>query len=255
VDPARRIASLCGNINSVFSSEVRPMSFYARRLQTMASPPVHEILEIVRTAPDAVQGWHRLRALCAEKSPSQLWSKFDAIDPLGDVASARAWLRGQLAAAGEDLSVRGISLGLDTLNMDDGEGTNVSIGIADACDPHSDDVDWLGSLGWTGENHLIGGLFKMRMVYVQKRWSKLHDFADYTLFLGYGGLVLAEALEGAGLVEPFLAAWGFHDGDLFLLGRGDGHGFTRLASAEPSDFEEDDRRGEWSGLRIWQPPD
>ncbi len=96
----------------------------------------------------------------------------------------------------------------------------------------------------------------MKAVYSQKRWKRLHDLAEYTLFLGYSGLILAEALEDVGRDGPFLAAWGFHDGDLFTLGRGDGQGFERLAALwEPADREGDDRRGEWSGLRIWQPPD
>lgn len=102
----------------------------------MASPPIDEILETVRTAPDAIQGWDRLRALCSEKYPSQLWSKFDAIDPAGDVESAREWLSGQLSVASEHLAIRGIYLGLDTLNMDDGQGTNIEIGVADVCDPY-----------------------------------------------------------------------------------------------------------------------
>ncbi|MGP0067262.1 MAG: hypothetical protein ACLQGP_27165 [Isosphaeraceae bacterium] len=222
----------------------------------MASPPIREILEIVRTAPDAFRGWLRLRALCAEKKPSQLWDRLEAIDPLGDVESARTWLRGQLGAAGELFPIRGIYLGLDLPSMDEGSGFNVEVGATGACDPNSVDIDWLERLEWYGEKHLIGGLLTMRRVYGQKRWSRLHDFADSTLVLGYSGLVLAEALEGVGQEEAFLAVWGYHDGDLFPLGRGDGRGFTRLAALwEPDDEEADDRPNDWAGLRIWQPPE
>ena len=225
----------------------------------MASPPVDEILEIVRTASNAVEGCDRLLALCAEKSPSRLWSKFDAIDPIGDVESARVWLRDQWKAVGKFLPIRGVYLGLDPLNMDEGQGTNIELGVSDVCDPESHDPDWLGRCEWYGENHLIAGLFTMKKIYGQKRWESLNDFAEYSLFLGYGGLVLADAFSTpdlTGLGKPFLAAWGFHDGDIFTLGRGDGQNFTRLASLwEPDDPVEDERPQQWAGLRIWQPPD
>jgi len=39
--------------------------------------------------------------------------------------------------------------------------------------------------------------------------------------------VLAEAMESVTVSEPFLAAWGFHDGDLFL-GRREPDRFERI---------------------------
>jgi hypothetical protein len=151
------------------------------------APLVDETLEIIRAAPDAAEGWRRLRVLCTEKSPSALWDKLGGIDPIMDVESARDWLRGQLVVAGEH--------------------------------------------------------------------QPILDFADYVLFLGYSGLILAEAILDAGPGNLFLATWGFHDDDLFILGRGDGRGFRRLASTGFDNMTGDDLRDDRPGIRIWQAPD
>ena len=55
-----------------------------------------------------------------------------------------------------------------------------------------------------------------------------HRVCDYIFFLGYSGVVLAESFARLDTPRTLLPAWGFHDGDLFALGRKQGGGFTRL---------------------------
>jgi hypothetical protein len=68
----------------------------------------------------------------------------------------------------------------------------------------------------------------LKNVYDQPQFESVSSFADYALFLRYSGLVLAEAMESVTVSEPFLAAWGFHDGDLFFLGRREPDRFERI---------------------------
>src|SRR5690349_15660489 len=127
----------------------------------MAGYPIDAILRVVRTAPDAAAGWSRLRALCRRHWPSPLWSRLRGIDPTNDAAAAATWLRAQLAAAGRRQDVRGVYLGLDTLNMEGPEGANVEIGVTGASRPDSLDIEWVYELPWYGASHLIAGLRAM----------------------------------------------------------------------------------------------
>ena len=108
----------------------------------MAGYPTDSILKVVRTAPDATAGWKRLRSLCRRHWPSPLWSNFRGVRPAEDAAAAATWLRAQLGAAGRQQTVRGVYLGLDTLNMEGPHGANVEIGASDASQPDSLDIDW-----------------------------------------------------------------------------------------------------------------
>jgi hypothetical protein len=69
----------------------------------------------------------------------------------------------------------------------------------------------------------------MHVEYARPGWQRLFDAADYVLFLGYSGVVLAEAAAHVRWPRRTLVVWGFHDGDLFVLGRGERGGFERLA--------------------------
>lgn len=137
----------------------------------------------------------------------------------------------------------GVYLGLDTLNHKNGIGTNVEIGSSAKCvvDSKENDGRWLDELSWHGDSHLIYGLYEMKThawgdgtILWPTRPINLYGYADYAVFLIYSGLVLASALDRMvqkQLLEfkkPKLIVWGFHDGDLFELGRLDSAGFCRI---------------------------
>lgn len=106
----------------------------------------------------------------------------------------------------------------DTLNMDGGAGTNIEIGCA-PCDTATDATDWIyGDLRYGG-SLLIRGLCALHATYSLPQWETLFSFSDYLVFLGYSGLVLREALKHFSAPQPLWVAWGFHDGDMFVLGR------------------------------------
>ena len=133
-----------------------------------------------------------------------------------DISVASQWLLSQLATQPD---ARGIYLGLDTLNMDDGSGTNVDFGGTADCDVSQDQVDWVYGKLKHGEMHLIRGLFELHQIYSRPEWEAAFSFADYILFLGYTGIILGQAFIRLSTNRSLLPAWGFHDGDLFALGR------------------------------------
>jgi len=119
----------------------------------------------------------------------------------------------------------GIYLGLDTLNMDGSKGTNLQIGGSTSCEMASDSLEWLEEKMTYGERHLISGLHKLRKVYSQPKWEELYEFSDYILFLTYSGIVLEQAFVRLRFPNPLLVVWGFHNGDIFILGRNTGDHF------------------------------
>ena len=79
-----------------------------------------------------------------------------------------------------------------------------------------------------GKPHLIRGLYELHSVYSGPAWRVRDEavaqgtyfaFADYALFLGYSGIILRHAFGHFPADRSLLAVWGFHDGDMFLLGR------------------------------------
>ena len=197
------------------------------------SEAVTRILSTVRGARDPVAGYARLIANSSKQAPASLWKRLPDIDIAGDVAEAVEWLRKELR--GRD-SATGIYLGLDTLNMDGGRGTNVEIGGSGKAVPLENGLEWMYGCTWYGESHLIRGLLEMHGAYSQEK-EGLSSFADYVLFLGYSGLILASAIEA--LERPVRAgkkgrlfAWGFHDGDIFPLLRATARKTQRLATEE-----------------------
>lgn len=158
-----------------------------------------------------IEEWSRFR-------PSPVWSDLaPTID--ADVDAAAEWLRAHLVESPS----KGVYLGLDTLNMDGGAGSNVEIGGTMDCDPNAASIDWAWECEWSGEPHLIGGLVAMKERYED---SEVSSEADYLVFLGYSGLVLGAAAARLRPDEPVLFVWGFHDGDLFKLGRASRDGWT-----------------------------
>jgi hypothetical protein len=189
---------------------------------------IDRVTDIVKTTEDSAAGWTRLLHVCKAERPSELWDALPSPDVKSDVHAATAWLTSQLHHREAPKPFRGVYLGLDTLNMDDGAGHNLELGATASCDPFGSNHEWVWSCEWYGDRHLIRGLLILKEEYERERWTEEYDFADYALFLGYSGLVLGGALAAIAVREPLLATWGFHDGDLFVLGRRTLDGFERV---------------------------
>jgi hypothetical protein len=148
---------------------------------------------------------------------TNLWESLPKTDIARDVEESTEWISSELNC---NPPATGVYLGLDTLNMDGPNGFNVEIGRATGCDPMDDDTSWTFESLSYGKSHLIRGLKELQSVYSRPEWSgELFTFADYVLFLGYSGIVLGRALSQLPLQNRIVAVWGFHDGDIFILGR------------------------------------
>ncbi len=158
--------------------------------------------------------------------PEAPWDSLPTPDMARDIEAATQWLSGELA---HRTDVTGVYLGLDTLNMDEGEGRNVEIGMTPECDAGKDEMDWVyaGNLRY-GEGHLINGLYELQREYSGEPWEEAFSLCDYILFLGYSGIVLSQALMRLPSLSTFLVVWGFHDGDLLALGRKSDSAFTLI---------------------------
>lgn len=192
--------------------------------------PTDELLELVRTAPSAAAGWPRVLAFCRECWPEGAWQDLPDVATARDVAAAAAWLTTVRAAPDVPSPLRGLYLGLDTLNMDDPGGKNVEIGGTATVNPADDGREWLYALEWYGPPHLIESLRDLQDVYMEWPSDDLQMTADYVLFLTYSGLVLAEAAAQVTWRDDTVVVWGFHDGDLYTLGQGRPTGFERLVT-------------------------
>ncbi len=206
--------------------------------------PWRELFDVIRSSRTSSEGWPRLLDLCRKHAPDPLWDQLGNIRPDDDVAAALLWLQHQFVNS-KVQPPRGIYLGLDTLNQkhdpvklakhglrveQTAPAKNVEIAISAVADPEklSDEWAYAREGNWYGKDHLIASLVPMKDLYEE---TGVSSFADHVLFLGYSGLILAEALERATLSLPFLAIWGFHDGDLFYLCRRTGPTFERLAKS------------------------
>lgn len=177
------------------------------------------LLMIAREEPAPTAQWQRMLEVFRKELPAAPWERMPSPDIDRDVNAAAAWLAAELKG---QPTAKGIYLGLDTLNMEGGRGTNVQFGGSDQCDPADHDESWLEEDLDYGDEHLIRGLVGMEAVYSAPEWEPWSDFCDYAVFLGYSGIVLAAAMARSAGTRDLLVAWGFHDGDLFLLGRSRG---------------------------------
>lgn len=154
-------------------------------------PPIDSALKIVKGHKDPQAALAELIALCRASLPEENWSSLPQVDILGDIDDAADWLSAQLGTADNPT---GIYLGLDTLNMDGGDGCNIEFGSSHTSDPHDESQEWLDDLDY-GDDHLIYGLYLLHSEYASGRWSEEgYDLCDYILFLGYSGIVLLQAL-------------------------------------------------------------
>jgi hypothetical protein len=196
-------------------------------IEHLARPtlPVDEIFEALCAIPDPVGAWRNALSACMTRAPRAPWDQLPALEIERDITVAQAWLGEQFRR------IRGctrVYIGLDTGNMCGGHGTNVEIAGSAVCDPFSNSVQWLARPLRPGDPHLIRGLYDLRRQYSRGAWRVDDDavatgsyfaFADYTLSPGYSGLVLGHALSRTTTDWAFLVVWGFHDGDMFPLGR------------------------------------
>lgn len=189
--------------------------------------PHADLLALVQNSPNATEGWARLLELCERHWPSQLWGRLAGVKTDADVDAAALWLSAQISSSPDPSHPCALYLGLDTLNMQDGDGTNVEVAGSSKFDPDDKSMAWLDRFEWRGRSHLIRGLMTMEAVYRQNEWAALFGTADYVLFLVYSGLVLSEAASRIRWPANSILVWGFHDGDLFTLGRTDSVGAFR----------------------------
>lgn len=145
--------------------------------------------------------------------PALDWDQFSVNYMDEDINEAVEWIKKALKKRPQ---AKGIYLGLDTLNMKDGRGSNVEIGMNANCDPAEISTDYAFHCDTYGDRHLIKGLYTFFANFVGPD-DDSSALAEYVIFLGYSGVVLREALLKADIKSDFISCWGFHDGDLFLL--------------------------------------
>jgi hypothetical protein len=189
--------------------------------------PIEGTLSIVREKRPPETAWGEILALGRRAHAFRPWDSLPTMDFERDIVAATNWLTAELRALPDAV---GLYLGLDTLNMDWEDGAkNVEFGGSSNCDPTQDSPAWLWSAELQyGSDHLIEGLRDLNHVYRTEKWEDAFDFCDYILFLGYSGIVFAEAFERLETPRTLLPAWGFHDGDMFTLGRKQNGTFTRM---------------------------
>lgn len=187
--------------------------------------PISQTLQIVASHQNPIQGWSDIVSVCRANCPPMPWHTLPNPEIERDIHTATTWLSEET----ELLSgATGVYLGLDTLNMEDGDGRNVELGVSNACDTNRDDIDWVDDLLEPRSSHLIRGLQTLHQVYAQEHWRNAFDICDYIFFLGYSGIVFSGAFAKFSPRRTMLVVWGFHDGDLFVLGRRTTDAFTRL---------------------------
>jgi hypothetical protein len=188
--------------------------------------PIYETLAIVRDHSSPTIAWEDILSLCRVASPTKPWATLPNLDLERDISAATAWLTSQLARFPNAV---GIYLGLDTLNMGEGDGKNIEFGCTSDCDACTDSVDWLynDQLKY-GDDHLIYGLYELQRIYETESWKDAYSLCDYIFFLGYSGIVFAQAFARLSTLGTLLPVWGFHDGDMFVMGRKQNGEFTRL---------------------------
>jgi hypothetical protein len=187
--------------------------------------PVAAVLDVVRTHSDPRTAWARIVDLCRASAPHAPWQALPTPDIERDIRMASRWIRGELGGETEPC---GVYLGLDTLNMERGSGSNLEIALGAGTPEDASAGQWLFEGPKTyGSSHLIRGLYELHRVYRKRTWKPWFDLCDYTLFLGYSGLVLAQVFDCVRDLGPLVVIWGFHDGDLFVLGRHRDGAFVR----------------------------
>jgi len=178
--------------------------------------PIDETIAVLRTEMNPVLAFRQIVNYGEQRLPSKIWDEYKNLDIERDIKLATEWM---VSSISEFPNSTGIYLGLDTLNMDDGNGTNVEIGFSEDCDPSILNDEWTYDIENYGEGHLIEGLNEVSDTFINEdKWTDdERSFTEYLIFLGYSGVVLREALKKANINHDYLSNWGFHDGDMFFL--------------------------------------
>lgn len=178
--------------------------------------PFDKLLSELENQKDPDKAFSNIVGFGNDALPSKIWETFKDVKLEKDIQEATNWIQSTIDEFPE---AKGIYLGLDTLNMDNGKGTNVEIGLSDDCDPHVFSDEWTYECENYGDSHLIGSLYSVSDSFSnEKKWSNDEtSFAEYLIFLGYSGVVLREALLKVKIKNDFISIWGFHDGDMFYL--------------------------------------
>lgn len=178
--------------------------------------PVDEILTEIRIEKDPRKAMRHIVESGRNLLASEIWDAFEEMDMERDIRAAQHWLEDNLDQLPD---FTGIYFGLDTLNMDEGDGSNLEIGLSHSCDPGVLSDEWVYECEYYGESHLIKGLFEVSDCFSnEEKWGdEVVNFAEYTIFLGYSGLILRETLNRLEIKNNFISVWGFHDGDTFFL--------------------------------------
>ena len=178
--------------------------------------PIDETMQILRTESDSRIAFQKIIDQANKSLPSEIWKEYEKLNIERDIEDATNWLQKSLNEFPES---KGIYLGLDTLNMDEGDGTNLEIGLSSSCNPNDFSDDWAYECEDYGESHLIKGLFEVADTFSDsEKWTNDEtSFSEYIVFLAYSGVVLKSALDKLETKNDFLSIWGFHDGDMFFL--------------------------------------
>jgi len=177
---------------------------------------IDEVIDQINNNRDPKKAFHNIIAIGKKYLPSQIWESFEAMNLEMDTIDVQIWLQKSLVRFPK---TTGIYFGLDTLNMDNGKGSNIEIGLSNTCDPREFSDHWIYDCDSYGDNHLINGLNLVSDNFTNTiKWSpEERSFSEYLIFLGYSGIVLREALINVTTEIDFLSIWGFHDGDMFYL--------------------------------------
>jgi hypothetical protein len=184
---------------------------------------IDDTLALLKTSKTPEKKWEAFLKLCRKSNKSGVWDQLPEPKLVTDIAAAQKWLDQELSKMPK---APGIYLGLDTLNMSGPKGFNLGIGGSTKAEATAEDVNWTYECSKYGKPHLIGSLRGFNRVYTAARWEDVSSHADYLLPLGYSGLVLGAAIGNLADKKDRVFAWGFHDGDMFLLGRRIGTKFT-----------------------------
>ncbi len=184
--------------------------------------PIDEIRSTLRMEENPKRAFLKIIDLCKQKLPSKIWDEFVNMNIERDVQETQKWLRERLE---EFPNFRGIYLGLDTLNMDNGNGSNLGIGLSSHCNPKEFSDEWAYECAYYGESHLIKSLYEVSNCFENnEKWTnEERNFSEYLIFLSYSGIVLREALKNLRIIKDYISIWGFHDGDMFFLIQKIGH--------------------------------
>ncbi len=178
--------------------------------------PIDVTMQILRTESDPKIAFKKILIQANKNLPSEIWKEYGNLSIERDIEEATNWLQKSLT---EFPDSKGIYLGLDTLNMDEGNGTNIEIGLSNSCNPNTFSDDWAYNCHHYGDSHLIRGLSEVADTFTNsEKWtSEETSFAEYIVFLAYSGIILKSALYKLETNNDFLSIWGFHDGDMFFL--------------------------------------